>query len=304
MMNKYIMILLFIMFGLMLTACDKDSNNDSRLSVVATTSMLGDLVDQIGGDKIQLKTLMGPGVDPHLYELKPSDVTALGKADLIVMNGLNLEGKIVSTIAALRDQGKKIVIVGDYLEQNTLIEQDGVYDPHIWFDISLWKKIAETVGEEIIASDSDNAEYYEARLNQYLEELDDLHQFVLNKVSELPEEKRILVTAHDAFTYFGRAYGFEVHAIQGISTDSEPSTKDIEDLAKFVVENQVKAIFFESSIPQSTIESVIASAKSKGWNVQVGGELYSDALGDKEHNTETYVKTMKHNITTIVDALK
>lgn len=297
-------IFLIFAFVFILAACNSEQKIDDRLYVVATTSMLGDLVEQIGGENIRIKTLMGPGVDPHLYELKPSDVSALGQADIIVINGLNLEGKIVSTIATLKSQGKKIVIVGDDLEEKDLIEQDGVFDPHVWFDITLWKEVAVNVSKHLKQSDAESADYYETRLSAYLEELDELHQFVLAKINELPEEKRILITAHDAFAYFGRAYGFEVHAIQGISTDSEPSTKDIEDLANFVVEHQVNAIFFESSIPESTVQSVIANAKAKGWDVSVGGELYSDALGDKESDAETYVKTMKHNITTIVDALK
>ena len=295
---------LLVLVGFMLSACNFDSEKDDRLYVVATTSMLGDLVHQIGGEEVHLKTLMGPGVDPHLYELKPSDVQALNKADVIIVNGLNLEGKMVDTIENLKQRGKNVVIVGEHIEASRLIVEDGVYDPHIWFDIDLWKEVAKVVGEELKLSDEENADHYDNGLINYIKELDDLKAFVMDKVSELPEDKRILVTAHDAFTYFGRAYGFEVHAIQGIATDEEPSVRDIEELAILVTELQVKAIFFESSIPEDTIRSVIENAKSKGWNVVVGGELYSDALGDVENDTETYVKTVKHNVTTIVDALK
>lgn len=295
---------LLVLVGFMLSACNFDSEKDDRLYVVATTSMLGDLVHQIGGEEVHLKTLMGPGVDPHLYELKPSDVQALNKADVIIVNGLNLEGKMVDTIENLKQRGKNVVIVGEHIEASRLIVEDGVYDPHIWFDIDLWKEVAKVVGEELKLSDEANADHYDNGLINYIKELDDLKAFVMDKVSELPEDKRILVTAHDAFTYFGRAYGFEVHAIQGIATDEEPSVRDIEELAILVTELQVKAIFFESSIPEDTIRSVIENAKSKGWNVVVGGELYSDALGDVENDTETYVKTVKHNVTTIVDALK
>ena len=295
---------LLVLVGFMLSACNFDSEKDDRLYVVATTSMLGDLVHQIGGEEVHLKTLMGPGVDPHLYELKPSDVQALNKADVIIVNGLNLEGKMVDTIENLKQRGKNVVIVGEHIEASRLIVEDGVYDPHIWFDIDLWKEVAKVVGEELKLSDEANTDHYDNGLINYIKELDDLKAFVMDKVSELPEDKRILVTAHDAFTYFGRAYGFEVHAIQGIATDEEPSVRDIEELAILVTELQVKAIFFESSIPEDTIRSVIENAKSKGWNVVVGGELYSDALGDVENDTETYVKTVKHNVTTIVDALK
>lgn len=303
-MKRWITLVVIFCFGLFLSACRINQKNDDRLYVVATTSMLGDLVHQIGGDKVYLKTLMGSGVDPHLYELKPSDVRALSKADLIVANGLNLEGKIVDTISNLMKSGKHVVIVGDHLDKNKLIIKNGVYDPHIWFDIDLWMEVAIIVGNGLKDSDDENSDYYEKQLKAYLNELDELKAFVQNKIQELPEEKRILVTAHDAFAYFGRAFGFQVHAIQGIATDEEASVKDIEDLANLVVQLKVKAVFFESSIPEHTVRSVIESAKAKGWEVAVGGELYSDALGDEQHDTETYVKTIRYNVTTIVDALK
>ncbi|VEU79701.1 metal ABC transporter solute-binding protein, Zn/Mn family [Haploplasma axanthum] len=300
--------LIFILTTLLAFALVGCNNNkyeyvEGKVNIVATTTMLGDLAKEIGGDYVSVKTLMGVGVDPHNYEARPSDSRALTKSDLVVVSGLHLEAKMGEILEKLPNE--KVIVVGNSLEASKLLkDEDGAIDPHFWFDINLWKVAANALGNKLIAVDSENKIAYETRLNTYLNELDVLDAYVRSKVSELSEDKRKLVTAHDAFQYFAHAYGFEVHAIQGISTQSEASTKDIQDLAKLVKELNVKAVFIESSVPEATIRSVIEGAKALGHTVTIGGELYSDSLGDSASGTETYIKTIRANIDTIVNALK
>ena len=281
--------------------------DDDTLNVVATTTMLADLTDNIGGDHVSVSGLMGAGVDPHLYEASAGDVTLMQNADIVVYNGLHLEGKMGDIFESLTEQDSAVICIEHGLDESKLLEwedEGGTHDPHVWFDVSLWMDAAEIVADGLSAVDPDNVADYQANLEQYLAELEELDIYIRERVAEVPEEQRVLITAHDAFSYFGQAYGFEVMGLQGISTEAEAGTADVSDLATFIAENEIKAIFVESSIPTKTIEALQEATLAKGFDVQIGGELYSDSLGDAESGTETYILTVKANIDTIVDALK
>ena len=275
-----------------------------KIKVTTTTTMLKDLIEHIGGDKVEVEGLMGEGVDPHLYNASAGDLDKLSKADLIVYGGLHLEGKMGEVFDKLSKE-KDMLNVGDKLPKEKIHMVGGnTPDPHVWFDTNLWRIEAQAVTEKLSQIDSANADFYKENLAKYEKELDELTAYIMGKFKEIPEKSRVLVTAHDAFGYFGEQFGLEVKAIQGVSTDSETGTKNISDLANFIVERNIKAIFVESSVPKKSIEALQEAVKSRGKEVKIGGELYSDSLGDKEHGTETYVKTVKANADTIANALK
>lgn len=298
-------------FTLLLTGCsapavNEDSSKD-KLNIVATTTMLADLVSSIGGERVTVNGLMGPGIDPHLYQASAGDVSLMQKADVVVYNGLHLEGKMGEIFENLSNQGSAVICIEKGLDESRLLaweDDNSIHDPHIWFDVSLWKDAAKTVAKGLTDADPNGKADYEANLDAYLKELDETDTYIRGRADELPEKHRVLVTAHDAFQYFGKAYGFEVRGLQGISTDAEAGTADVSDLANFIVERQIKAIFVESSVPPKTIEALQAAVKAKGFDVSIGGELYSDSLGDAQSGADTYILTVKANVDTIVDALK
>ncbi len=307
-------ILIPLLFSLMLTlnACNPAPEAESidisnkTIQVVATTGIVGDIVKNIGGERVAVTALMGPGVDPHLYKASEGDVRSLEQADMIFYNGLHLEAGLSGVLERMGDQ-INVIAVTDNIERSDLIappEFAGAYDPHVWFNVSLWMKTAETVRDALIKLDPKSADIYQANAEKYLSELDDLHNYVQSRAAELPQEQRILITAHDAFNYFGRAYGFEVRGLQGISTASEAGASDVQALADFIVENQVSAVFIESSVPRRNVEALQAAVQAKGFEVLIGGELFSDAMGDPGTVEGTYIGMVKHNINTIVSALK
>ncbi|MGB7460074.1 MAG: zinc ABC transporter substrate-binding protein, partial [Carnobacterium jeotgali] len=243
----------------------------------------------------------------HLYKASARDVIYMQSADVVAYNGLELEGKMGEIFQGLEEQNKTVISLENGLKEEDILaagESTTSVDPHIWFDVELWQKAAIEVAKGLSAADVENATSYQANLESYLIELEELDQYVTNRVNELPKDDRILVTAHDAFSYFGEGYGFNVLGLQGLNTNAEAGTGDISQLANYIVENNIKAIFIESSVPTRTIESLQAATKAKGFEVEIGGELYSDSLGDQENNTETYIKTVQSNVDTIVDALK
>lgn len=302
-MKKILIILLATTF---LVGCKNAAEDNGKLKVVTTTNILADLVTQIGGDNISLQSLMGAGVDPHLYKASEGDVTKLYNADIVFYSGLHLEGKLVDIFEKMKSK-KNTVSVGEGLPKDQLISSEnfgGNYDPHVWFNVQFFKIFADIVTEELSKADSENADTYAANNKKYQKELDELEVDLKNTISTLPKEKRILVTAHDAFNYFGNAYGFEVVGLQGISTATEAGVKDVQELSKFIIDNKVKAIFIESSVPRRTIEALQAAVISKGHEVEIGGSLYSDALGNPGTEEGTYVGMFKYNVNTIVNALK
>lgn len=279
----------------------------AALNVVSTTSMVTDLVKQVGGDRVVVEGLMGPGVDPHLYKATASDVMKLSHATVIFYNGLVLEGKMTDLFTRMARTKKHVYALSDALPLERLLEPPefaGHYDPHVWLDVSLWARCTESVVEGLVAADPANRAYYETNGAAVRARLADLHAWALAKAAELPPERRILVTSHDAYNYFGRAYGFQVVGLQGISTVSEAALADMVRLVDFIKERGIKAIFVESSVPPATIERIAQDA----W-VKVGGELFSDAMGtpgqiERGYDLGTYEGMVKHNLNTIVEALK
>lgn len=300
------LIVLFVI--LLVTSCGKKAKKlNGKLNVVTTTTMITDLVKNIGGDKLEVKGLMGAGVDPHLYKASEGDVSKLFNADVVIYNGLHLEGKLENVFEKMEHQNKKTIVASNAIDKNNLISSElfaSNYDPHIWFDLNNWTKITSYVAGELAKIDAKNADFYKNNAKTYLDKLSVLNTQVGDKINELSVEKRILVTAHDAFNYFGRQHKFNVVGLQGLSTATEAGVQDVQKLAKFIIENEVKAIFVESSVPKRTIEALQEAVKSKGQEVVIGGTLYSDALGSAGTEEGTYIGMYKANVSTIVNALK
>lgn len=307
-----LVIALVLLFGLMLplTGCSSeaaDENNDGKLKVVTTTTMLYDAATAIGGEYLDVTALMGPGVDPHMYQASAGDVTTMQEADIVIYNGLHLEGKMGDIFASLTEQNRQVICAADGIDTSMLLSDENnpdIYDPHVWFDVNIWKDASRHIASQLCVMDPDHADSYQANLEIYLAELDELDAYIRQRTEELPEDQRVLVTAHDAFRYFGKAYGFEVKGLQGISTDAEAGTADVSNLATFIADRKIKAIFVESSVPPKNIEALQAAVTAKGFDVAIGGELYSDSLGDAASGNDTYPATCRANIDTIVDALK
>ena len=300
--------LLLICIVLLLTSCkSKEKEVNEKLQIVTTTTMITDLVKNIGGDKVDVNGLMGTGVDPHLYKASEGDVSKLFNADVIIYGGLHLEGKLEDVFEKMRHQNKITIAVADAIEKNKLISSElfaSNYDPHIWFDISNWEKITVYLVSKLSNLDSKNAAIFQANGEVYLKKLAILKTKINVIIDALPVEKRVLVTAHDAFNYFGKAYQFEVVGLQGLSTATEAGVQDVQKMASYIIEHEVKAIFVESSVPRRTIEALEEAVKSKGHEVRIGGTLYSDALGNDGTQEGTYVGMYEYNVKTIVNALK
>jgi len=297
--------ILLIIIVLTVLNCKENEKKSNKLKVVTTTTMITDLVSVIGGDAIEVNGLMGAGVDPHLYKASEGDVSKLYEADIIFYNGLHLEGKLVEVFEKMKQ--KKQIALANKLPENKLIGSEyfaSNYDPHVWFDISFFKLFAEQVTNTLISEDPKNKLLYTKNSNEFIEKLNELEIKLTQLINQLPKEKRILVTAHDAFNYFGVSFGFKVVGLQGLSTATEAGVQDVQKLSEFIITNKVKAIFVESSVPKRTIEALREAVKSKGHNVKIGGSLYSDALGDKGTREGTYLGMYEHNVTTIINALK
>ncbi len=299
--------ILFVVIAVTLLGCKKDEKNNNKLNVVTTTTMITDLVKNIGGDNINLQGLMGSGVDPHLYKASEGDVTKLVNADIIFYNGLHLEGKLVEVFEKMERSGKTPIALTDVIDKSTLIGSDyfaSNYDPHVWFNIDYFISFGSEVSRVLQEKDPENAQLYEENWQNYYKRLLSLKSDISLKIEELPKEKRVLVTAHDAFNYFGRSYNFEVVGLQGLSTATEAGVQDVQKLSAFIIEKSIKAIFVESSVPKRTIEALQAAVKSKGHNIEIGGTLYSDALGNAGTDEGTYIGMFEYNVNTIVNALK
>jgi len=302
-MKKIIAILLITAFF----SCKQEAKQNGKLNIVTTTTMITDLVKNIGGDYVNIEGLMGSGVDPHLYKASEGDVTKLVNANVIFYNGLHLEGKLVEVFEKMGSSTKTPIALGEELDKSTLIGSDyfaSNYDPHVWFDIAYFKQFAKKVTKVLSEKSPEHADAFKANESAYLAKLDDLQTKLKAKIETLPKEKRILVTAHDAFNYFGKAYDFEVVGLQGLSTATEAGVQDVQKLSAFIIDKKIKAIFIESSVPKRTIEALQAAVKSKGHDVEIGGTLYSDALGNAGTPEGTYIGMFEYNVNTIVDALK
>ena len=280
--------------------------DSEKIVITTTTNVITDLVENIGGDNVSVTGLMGPGVDPHLYRPSASDVKKLQDADIVFYNGLDLEGKMGDIFVKIGREGTSVWAVSENIPQESLLSLDdqGHFDPHIWWDVELWMEAAKVVATGLKEHDPENSEKYDKNLSEYLAKLEALNSINLEKIDSIPEEQRVLVTAHDAFQYFGHAYGFEELAIQGWSTDSEAGIREIQNLADEISERKIKALFVETSISPATIEALKAAVQDKGHDVVIGGELFSDAIGEKGTHEGTYLGAFTHNIDTIVQALK
>lgn len=280
--------------------------NEGELTVVATTSVVADLVEQIAGDHVEVIGLMGPGVDPHLYRASEGDVERMAGADIVFYNGFHLEGRMSELLAQMADRGTATVPVAEVIDPSELLtppEFEGAYDPHVWMDVAMWRRTPARVAEALAEMDPDNADSYRTNAETFTDKLTELDQFVRTEVERIPENLRVLVTAHDAFNYFGRSYGFEVRGLQGISTVAEAGTADVQELSRFVAERQIPAIFVESSVSPRSIEAVRAAVRARSFEVEVGGNLFSDALGGEGSGAEDYEGMIRHNIMTIANAL-
>lgn len=249
---------------------------------------------------------MGPGVDPHLYRASEGDVTRMSEADIVFYNGLHLEGRMVEIFERMAAQGARTTAVASSIDSTKLMSPaafEGAHDPHVWMDVAMWSETVASVVEALSELDPQHAEEYEARAEAYRQRLASLDQYVREQVQRIPEPQRVLVTAHDAFNYFGRAYGVEVRGLQGISTVAEAGTADVQELARFVADRRIPALFVETSVSPRSIEAVRAAVQARGFNVSVGGNLYSDALGGEGSGADTYEGMIRHNVDALVTAL-
>ena len=275
-------------------------------AVVCTTGMVVDLAQRIGGDRVRVIGLMGPGVDPHYYKASQGDLAKLDRADVIFYNGLSLEGKMQDIFGKMA-RIKRIVAVADAIDKADLLQPDeleGHYDPHIWFDVSLWSKTINSVVRALSEIDPEGAESYQRNGVLYREELGALDAWVKEQVEQIPSGQRVLITAHDAFSYFGQAYGIEVMGLQGISTVAEYGVNDVTGLVDFISERKIRAIFVESSVPERSIEAVRQGCLQRGHTVSIGGTLFSDAMGGQGSGADTYVGMVRSNVETVVGALR
>ena len=279
-----------------------------RETVVCTTGMVAELVRGVARDRLQVVSLMGSGVDPHLYKPSPTDVSRLAKADVIFFSGLHLEGKMVELLDGMAQRGKPTRAVTEKLEHSNdrrLLEvEQGIYDPHVWFDVELWGECTEVVLEVLADFAPEHRDEFAANAKHFLTELAELAEYGRTECEKIPQERRVLVTAHDAFQYFSRAFGIEVRAIQGISTENEAGVRKINELVEFITTRGVKAVFVESSVSDDNIRSLVEGCASRGHEVRIGGELHSDALGPEGTQAGTFTGMVRHNIDTIVSALK
>ena len=302
--------LLFLIATLLcLTGCKSDSpkSTNGKIRAVSTVGMIHDAVRIVGGDHVESIALMGPGVDPHLYRATAGDVGKLSSADIVFYGGLELEGRMTDIFVKMAGKGTPTVAVSEQVPESELREPpefQGKFDPHIWFDVTLWKHAVETVRDALVKLRPQWKQDFESNAAKYLAELDELHKYVQDELSKVPDNQRILVTAHDAFGYFGRQYGFQVIGIQGTSTATEAGAGMLRKIGDEIATKKIKAIFVESSVPKSTIEALQKAVQSRGWNVAIGGQLFSDAMGKAGTPEGTYVGMVKHNVDTIVRALK
>jgi len=302
----FVLLLAQVWVGTLSTGCapGTPTESDGKLQVVATTGMIADLARQVGGGRVQVHGLMGPGVDPHLYKATAADVERLGRARLVLFNGLHLEARLADVFAHLPN-ARSVALAEDLPGVELLRDPDGqAPDPHLWFDVEAWSRVARRLGDELASADPAGADEYRARAGELEARLLALHHEVLEQVGRLPRERRILVTAHDAFQYFGRAYGFEVRGLQGISTAAETGAADVAALARMLAERRVPALFVESSVPHRTVEAVLEAARALGHEARLGGELYSDALGGADGPAGTYEGMVRSNVATILAALE
>lgn len=297
------------LFSLMLSCTSEpasEKEGSRKLKVVCTTGMLGDMVENLGGELVEVEALMGAGVDPHLYKATPGDLKRLREADVIIYNGWHLEGKMVEVLEKMESR-KPVFAAAEQLPSEVLLQigdDQNARDPHVWFDVAMWKECATIVSAFLVEQDVENKGAYQEQLAIYTDSLSSLNAWVEKEIAQIPEKQRVLITAHDAFSYFGKAYAIEVRGLQGISTVAEFGIRDVSDMVNFITDRGIKAVFVESSIPQKSLEAVVNGCAEKGHRVSIGGTLFSDAMGESETPEGTYIGMVRSNVNTIVKALK
>ena len=303
-MTRTLIILIALLF---LNGCtEKKSSSSEKIRIVTTTGMIQDAAAFISSDFADAEALIGPGVDPHLYKASQGDLEKLTAADVVFYNGLHLEGKMSEVLEKLA-RLKPVIPVSRDIPEDLLREAPGfggTHDPHIWFNVLLWKHAATTISKSLSNLYPEHSKSIQQRANSYLKQLDSLDNLVRSDLAEIPESQRILITAHDAFGYFGDAYGIEVHGLQGISTLSEFGLRDVTNLVAFITEHKIKAIFTETSVSTKSIEAVVDGCRQRGWSVQIGGALFSDAMGAAGTQEGTYFGMVRANSKLIANALK
>lgn len=277
----------------------------STINVVCTTSIIADTVRAIGGDHITVTCLMGPGIDPHVYRAREHDVHKLANADIIFYHGLHLEGKMVHMLAQMQSYTTSVAVTDAIPKKHliTLPESGNQYDPHVWFDASLWIYVAEYIGKTLAQHDPAHAHVYAHNTQVYVDKLRETDATLITAMHAIPEHRRIIVTAHDAFSYFGKAYGCTVVGLQGISTESEAGVADITNLADYLIKHRISVVFAESCVSPKALEALCNACKARGWQVDVGPTLYTDALGDVSSKAETYLEMMRYTGDTFTQAL-
>ena len=302
---------LVIALALLFTGCGRPATLSPvdfagrQIRVVTTVGMITDIVRVVGGERVQVKGLMGPGVDPHLYKATEGNLITLADADLVFYNGLHLEAKMGEVFERMGGRIRSVAVTKNIDEAKLLSppEFQGFHDPHVWFDVTLWMSAVETVRDTLVEMDPTHAQLYRTNAESYLSELADLHEYVKAEAAKVPQNARVIITSHDAFNYFGRAYGFEVRGLQGVSTATEAGVADVQNLAGFIAERKIPALFVESSVSSRSIEAVQAAVRARGWDVKIGGELFSDAMGSPGTPEGTYIGMIRHNIDIVVTAL-
>lgn len=304
-----ITIVMILGLSLILTGCATKENksdgalSEGQISIVTTIGQIAEPLSVIGGDKVNVQSLMGPGVDPHLYNATQGDIKKLDDSDIVFYSGLHLEGNMIEIFEEIGKR-KPVLAIGEVVPKDQLLRDDAdAVDPHIWFDIDLWKQALNSAVDELKNFSPDNAEYFEANKVKYFEELDALSKESKEKLAQIEKEKRVIVTAHDAFGYFGRMHDMKVVGLQGLSTEDEIGISDIDETIQTLLEHSIPAVFVESSINPNSIKAVIEGAASQNLNVKLGGELYSDAMGSEGTPEGTYIGMYRHNVDTIFKAL-
>ncbi len=290
----------------MVSACTPAQPHTGTITIVCTTGMIADAARAIVGDSAEVVTLMGPGVDPHLYSPTRSDVAQLMAADVVFYNGLLLEGKMTDALIRAASSGQNVHAVTELIDPATLIEPEGYEghpDPHLWMDPVAWRSAVEVIRDKLAEHHPEHADTFRANADAYRARIEEAHAISAASLSAVPERSRVLVTAHDAFNYFGRRYGYEVVGVQGISTESEAGVRDIERLIDLIVDRDVRAVFVESTVSDRNIAALVAGARARGHTVTIGGELFADALGPPGTPEGTYVGMLEHNARTIAGAL-
>lgn len=283
-----------------------DDVSGRTIRVAATTNFITDLATVIGGDRVEVTGLMGPGVDPHLYKASAGDVATLREADIVFYGGLELEGRMTDLLDELGETRPTVAVSRDMPEDRLRrpSEFEGKYDPHVWFSVPLWEFAVDAIAEGYAELDPGDADAYRERAATYLGEMRALDAWTREQLDRVPERSRVLITSHDAFGYFGEEYGFDVVAIQGVSTQTEATTADIERVAGVIADRGVKAVFVESAVSRQTIDAVLAAARRRGQQATVGGELFADAAGDAGTPEGTYLGMVRHNVELISQGLR